>query len=126
MIEKKRATISGVMFLIVLALVATVHTTFAHLSLDNAPELNSSPDAVSQGYIPHDATSIDGNEDFFSPAALEGWNCSGTENDSIIIEGYSITGSLHLFRAITHMILSFMQLSELAIVFRVRVNMGIS
>lgn len=96
----QRATISGVMLLIVLALVAPVHTTFVHLSLDNSLELNSSPDAVSQAYIPHDAISIDRNEDFFSQAALEGWNGSGTENDPIIIERYSITGSLHLFRAI--------------------------
>ena len=96
----RRATISGVMFLIVLTLVAPVHTTFAHLSFDDSPKLNSSRDAVSQGYIPHDVIAIDGNADFFSQAALEGWPGSGSENDPIIIEGYSICESRHLFRAI--------------------------
>jgi len=88
------------MFLIVLALVAPGHTAFAHLSVDNSPELNLSPYAVSQVYTPHDWISIDGNADFLTQAALEAWNGSGTENDPIIIEGYSITGSLHMFRAI--------------------------
>jgi hypothetical protein len=94
----KRTTISGIVFLIVLALVTPALTTFAHLSLDNSPELNSSPDAVSQVYIPHDVISIDGNEDFLSQAALEGWNGSGTENDPIIIEGYA-TAAENLHKA---------------------------
>jgi len=69
--EMKRDTVSGIMFLIVLTLVAPVLITFAHLPLDDSPELNAPPDVVSQVYIPHDWISIVGNEGFFHKQLLK-------------------------------------------------------
>lgn len=96
----KRIIVSGMMFLIVLSLVAPVLTPFTHLSLNDSLELATPPEVLSESYIPHDWIAVNGNEDFLTQTALEGWTGSGTEIDPIIIEGYSFSESRHLFRAI--------------------------
>ncbi|MHA1903914.1 MAG: NosD domain-containing protein [Candidatus Thorarchaeota archaeon] len=48
----------------------------------------------------HDFIAINGNDDFLEQAANEGWPGAGTENDPIIISGYRITGSWHMFKVI--------------------------
>jgi parallel beta-helix repeat protein len=44
-------------------------------------------------YTPHDPISIDGDADFASQAASEGWPGDGTEGNPYIIEGYEINAS---------------------------------
>ncbi|MFX0062444.1 MAG: NosD domain-containing protein [Candidatus Hermodarchaeota archaeon] len=48
---------------------------------------------ASPSYVTHDPISIDGNSDFLTQAANEGWNGTGTESDPILIAGYTITAS---------------------------------
>ncbi|MHA2424766.1 MAG: right-handed parallel beta-helix repeat-containing protein [Candidatus Thorarchaeota archaeon] len=56
--------------------------------------------SLAQKYIDHDFIAIFGNGDFLSQAASEGWSGSGTADDPIIISGYRIQMSRHLFRAV--------------------------
>ncbi|MHA1908347.1 MAG: right-handed parallel beta-helix repeat-containing protein [Candidatus Thorarchaeota archaeon] len=53
-----------------------------------------------QTYSNHDFIAILGNEDFLTQAASEGWTGTGTEGDPIIISGYRIQMSRHLFRVV--------------------------
>ncbi|MFX0065777.1 MAG: hypothetical protein ACFFC7_26690 [Candidatus Hermodarchaeota archaeon] len=42
-------------------------------------------------FVNHNPISINGNADFLSQAANEGWNGTGTSVDPIIITGYNIS-----------------------------------
>lgn len=50
------------------------------------------PSAESE-YTLHDPISIDGNDDFATQAAIEGWPGDGTEGNPYVIEGYEIIPS---------------------------------
>lgn len=55
---------------------------------------------IAETYMDHDFISILGNDDFLSQAVNEGWQGSGTRENPIIIEGYRIQMSRHLFRVV--------------------------
>jgi parallel beta-helix repeat protein len=54
----------------------------------------------SSAHVSHEPISIVGNADLLNQASVEGWPGLGTETDPIIISGYSIQHSGHLFRII--------------------------
>lgn len=51
-------------------------------------------------HLTHEPIAVLGNEDFLAQAAAEGWPGSGTKPDPIIISGYQISVSRHLFRVV--------------------------
>ena len=53
-------------------------------------ELNNDVRIVATAYVEHDSIIIDGDDDFMSQAAAEGWAGSGTEESPYIISGYHI------------------------------------
>ena len=67
--------------------------------MDSSLHLTSSQ-VNSQSYTDHDFISIIGNEDLLSQASAEGWEGAGSSEDPIIISGYRIVDSRHLFRII--------------------------
>ncbi|MHA2424054.1 MAG: right-handed parallel beta-helix repeat-containing protein, partial [Candidatus Thorarchaeota archaeon] len=62
--------------------------------------LNADIPTLAQTYTDHDFIAILGNDDFLSQAASEGWTGTGSAEDPIIISGYRIQMSRHLFRVV--------------------------
>ena len=73
---------------------------FGNSSLAVVPILDNSDYSLAQTYVDHDFIAILGNDDFIAQASSEGWSGSGTSEDPIIVSGYRIQMSRHLFRVV--------------------------
>lgn len=60
---------------------------------ENESMRGSHPEIGLEGYAPHDPILIDGDSDFASQAASEGWSGDGTVGNPYIIENYDINAS---------------------------------
>jgi parallel beta-helix repeat protein len=81
----------------VFALISPISTNSqmqgAHTSLMSSTQL-------AQSHVRHIPIAINGNHDLIAQAAAEGWKGSGTASDPILISGYLIEESRHLFRIV--------------------------
>lgn len=55
---------------------------------------------LAQRHVRHIPIAINGNQDLLAQATVEGWEGSGTALDPILISGYLIEASRHLFRIV--------------------------
>ncbi|MFW9954177.1 MAG: nitrous oxide reductase family maturation protein NosD [Candidatus Thorarchaeota archaeon] len=88
--------ITGLLILVVSTLLLPTEIGF----IDGEQFKNVQLGAEAIDYVDRNAIAVMGNTDFLLQAATEGWIGTGTKEDPIIIEGFRIEGSKHLFRMV--------------------------
>jgi len=96
--REQRKRIAVVLFLLVLLFFAL--STLSDLISHEFTKYPTRKHVESQTYTDHEFIAILGNEDLLSQAASEGWDGTGSSEDPIIISGYRIVDSRHLFRIV--------------------------